>query len=107
MAAAPLLLLLLAFVGIQMMSRRRRVETHKAMLVQLAPGDEVVTSGGLIGRVVEVLDQEVRVEFAPGTVVRVAKAAIIGQPARSESAVVDSDAVNVDLSNPHDPEDAE
>jgi preprotein translocase subunit YajC len=82
-AAAPILVLVAVLLAVQLLGRRRRVETQRALVAQLVPGDEVITSGGLIGRVVEVVQQdqrEVRVEVAPGTVVRVAAPAIIGRP---------------------------
>jgi preprotein translocase subunit YajC len=79
-AAALLILALFAMFGMQVVTQRRRVGTHRALLSQLAPGDEVITSGGLIGIIVELGEAEVSLEVAPGTVVRVALAAVIGRP---------------------------
>jgi preprotein translocase subunit YajC len=50
------------------------------LLTGLGPGEEVLTSGGLIGTIVEVGETEVTLEIAPGTVVRVVLAAVIGRP---------------------------
>jgi preprotein translocase subunit YajC len=79
-AAALLILALFALFGMQVFSQRRRVGAHQALLSQLATGDEVITSGGLIGVIVELGDAEVSLEVAPGTVVRLALPAVIGRP---------------------------
>ena len=55
--------------------RRRQVEQQR-MLAAIEVGDEIVTAGGIYGAVVALEDDEVRVEIAPGTQVRVARRAI-------------------------------
>jgi preprotein translocase subunit YajC len=79
-AAATLFLVVLALFSTQVFSQRRRVGAQRALLGRLAVGDEVITSGGLIGLVVELRAGEASLEVAPGTVVRVALAAVIGRP---------------------------
>ena len=54
---------------------RRQKET-KAMLEALTVGDEVVTVGGIVGKVSALKDQFVTVEIAAGTEVQMQKAAI-------------------------------
>lgn len=54
----------------------KRAKEHRAMLGALAKGDEVVTSGGLAGRVDDVGDAFVVVEIADGVKVKVQKHAI-------------------------------
>lgn len=51
----------------------KRAKEHRAMLAALAAGDEVVTSGGILGRVVEVGDNFVTVEVANGVQLKVQK----------------------------------
>jgi preprotein translocase subunit YajC len=58
--------------------QRQRQAAQRAMIAQVAPGEEVVTVGGLIGTVKDVGDEEIKLELAPGTEVRVAKQAISG-----------------------------
>ncbi|TLN19155.1 preprotein translocase subunit YajC, partial [bacterium] len=53
-----------------------RMKEHKAMLDSVKRGDEVVTSGGLIGRVTEVKDDEISVEIAKDVKIRVRRDAI-------------------------------
>ena len=73
-------IIILFWVLIIMPQRRRRAIQHQ-ILMQLEPGDEVMTIGGLFGTVREVGDHHVELEIAPGTQVRLAKSAIT---ARSE-----------------------
>ena len=67
--------------------QRRRQQQQAQMLGNVAPGDEIVTAGGLYGYVRAVKDDEVTLEIAPGTEVRVAKravAAVIPPPSEDE-----------------------
>jgi preprotein translocase subunit YajC len=56
--------------------RQRQVRAHQRLVASVAPGDEVVTGGGIYGRVTAVGDEQVRLEVAPGVELRVARAAI-------------------------------
>ena len=53
--------------------QQRRAKEHQALLSKLAAGDEVVTSGGLLGRITEVGDTFVTLEVAEGVRVKVQK----------------------------------
>jgi preprotein translocase subunit YajC len=59
-----------------LLPQRRRQAAHNALLASLEAGDEVLTAGGIYGRVRDIGDEEVEVEVAPGTNVRVATRAI-------------------------------
>jgi preprotein translocase subunit YajC len=79
--AGPLLFLaaliaVLWFVLIR--PQRARQAAHRALIANLAPGDEVVTSGGVLGRVSAIADDHVKLEIAPGTEIRLAKEAVTG-----------------------------
>jgi preprotein translocase subunit YajC len=56
--------------------QQKRAKEHKAMLDALSKGDEVVTGGGIAGRVVKVGENFVAVELATGVEVQVQKPAI-------------------------------
>jgi preprotein translocase subunit YajC len=58
--------------------QRARQAAHRNLLAELAPGDEVVTAGGVLGRVSSVAEDHVKLEIAPGTEIRVAKEAVTG-----------------------------
>jgi preprotein translocase subunit YajC len=95
MNGAGFLLIIVAFVFLYFVlvrpQRRRQVATQQ-MLSALKEGDEVVTAGGIYGRVTELLsDDDVMVEIAPELRVRVARRAIGGvvPPAEEEPAEED------------------
>ena len=71
-------ILLAAFVFLVLLPRRRQQRAQRDQLATLEPGQEVLTVGGLIGHIVEVGDQTLKVEIADGVVVRVARRAIAG-----------------------------
>ena len=54
----------------------KRAKEHKLMAEALAKGDEVVTSGGIIGRISQVGDTYVSVDIAEGVAVKVQRHAI-------------------------------
>ena len=54
------------FYFLMIRPQQSRAKAHKAMLDAVKRGDEVVTGGGLIGRVTKVADTEIEVEVAPG-----------------------------------------
>lgn len=56
--------------------QRRRAQAHRELLTKVETGDEVLTVGGLIGRVRSVQDEELVLEIAPGTQVRVARRSV-------------------------------
>jgi preprotein translocase subunit YajC len=56
--------------------QQRRAKEHQALVSKLTAGDEVVTSGGLLGRVTDVGDTFVTLEVADGVRVKVQKVQI-------------------------------
>jgi len=72
---AIVVLLALAWVFLWLPSRRRQRE-HAAMQDDIAVGDEIITAGGIHAVVQEAGEDELRVEIAPGTVVRLDRRAV-------------------------------
>ena len=58
--------------------QRRRQLVQTQMIDSLEVGDEIVTAGGLYGEVRELGEEELVVEIAPGTNVRIARRAVAG-----------------------------
>jgi preprotein translocase subunit YajC len=56
--------------------QRRRQQQQNEMLSQLEEGAEILTAGGVFGRVLAIEDDELTVEIAPGTNVRLDKRAV-------------------------------
>ena len=74
-----LLLALMWFLLIQ--PQRRRQQQQKRLLIELTVGDEVITMGGLYGRVKALRDDDLTLEIAPETNVRVSKSAVAARVA--------------------------
>lgn len=78
MSLLLILLLLFAVMWVLVIRPQRRRQTaQKRMLEELAPGQEVITAGGMYGTVHSIVsDDEVRVEIAPDVHVRLSRGAI-------------------------------
>jgi len=81
MGGAGFFLIIIAFVFLYFViirPQKKRQLAQQRLLNELAVGDEVVTAGGIYGRVTELHDDDVLVEIAPQTTVKVARRAIGG-----------------------------
>ena len=56
--------------------QQRRMQAARSLQGTLQTGDDVMTTSGIFGRIVELNDDDLRLEIAPGTIVRVARGAI-------------------------------
>lgn len=72
----PLVVIMVAFYFILLRPQQKRQKEHKTMIEALKKGDEVVTGGGVLGRIVEVGDNFVSIEVADNVVIKVQKAAV-------------------------------
>jgi len=73
---APLLMMVLfivIFYFLLIRPQQKKAKEHAAMLGKLASGDEVVTAGGIVGKVTEVDDGFVTLEIAPEARIKVQK----------------------------------
>jgi preprotein translocase subunit YajC len=73
---APLLIMFVVMYFLMIRPQQKRQKEMKAMMEALAKGDEVVTAGGILGRVVQVKDAYVTLEVAAGTEMVVQKNAV-------------------------------
>jgi preprotein translocase subunit YajC len=72
----PLVLMFVVMYFLMIRPQQKRAKEQKAMMDALAKGDEVVTSGGILGKVSKVTDAYVTVEVAAGTEIVVQKPSI-------------------------------
>ncbi|MCG8383177.1 MAG: preprotein translocase subunit YajC [Gammaproteobacteria bacterium] len=70
------ILLLVVFFFLFIRPQQKRAKEHKAMLEALNKGDEVVSTGGLAGTILEVGDSFILLQVADNTQVKVQKSAI-------------------------------
>jgi preprotein translocase subunit YajC len=69
----PLVLIFVVFYFLLIRPQTKRAKEHKEMVAKLATGDEVVTTGGILGKVTGVNDNFVTVEIASGVEIKVQK----------------------------------
>lgn len=72
----PLILLFVVFYFLLIRPQQKRAKEHKSMVGGLSKGDEVITQGGLVGRITKVNDDFVTLEVAENTQVIVQKASV-------------------------------
>jgi len=67
--------------------QQKRLKEHQDMVASIRRGDTVVTSGGIIGKVTKVIDDnEAMVEIAEGVRVRIVKQTVTDVKSRTEPA---------------------
>jgi preprotein translocase subunit YajC len=66
--------------------QQKRLKEHQAMIAAIRRGDTVVTSGGILGKVTKVDDQELQVEIAEGVRVKVVRATVSEVRGKGEAA---------------------
>jgi preprotein translocase subunit YajC len=76
MQMLPLILMFVVLWFLMIRPQMKKAKEHKALLEALAKGDEVVTQGGIVGRITKVGDNYISVEIAEGTEVLVQKPSI-------------------------------
>lgn len=67
----PLILIFVVFYFFLIRPQNKRQKEHREMVSKLSVGDEVVTSGGVLGKVTEVQEQFLSVEVADGVQLKV------------------------------------
>lgn len=87
----PFVLIAVVFYFLLIRPQQKRLKEHRTMIEAVKKGDMIVTSGGLIGKVLKVEEAEVQVELGEGVKVRVVRATIAevrskGEPVKASVA---------------------
>jgi len=72
----PLIIIFGLFWFMLIRPQMKRQKEHRAMVTALQKGDEVVTSGGMLGKIIEVDESFATVRFAEGVEIKVQKHAV-------------------------------
>jgi preprotein translocase subunit YajC len=92
MSLLPFILIFVIMYFLILRPQQRRVKQHQEMVKNVRRGDTVVTSGGLVGKVTKVVDDDqIEVEIADNVRVRQARQMIAdvrakGEPVKEDSA---------------------
>ena len=71
MTLVPLVLIFVVFYFLLIRPQTKRAKEHREMVGKLAAGDEIVTTGGILGRISQVQDQFITLEVASGVAITV------------------------------------
>jgi len=77
MSMLPLLLMFAVLYFVMIRPQMKKQKEHRAMIDALAKGDEVVTAGGLLGKVSKIGDSNLSVEIASGVEVQMQRSAVV------------------------------
>jgi preprotein translocase subunit YajC len=77
MGLLPLVLLFVVFYFLLIRPQQKKQKQHKTFLENLKKGDEVVTAGGLYGKITGITDNTVTVEIAEKIRVKVTKNSVV------------------------------
>ena len=69
----PLVMIMVVFWFLLIRPQQKKAKEHQALVSKLSVGDEVVTTGGILGRVTDVGDTFITLEVADGVRVKVQK----------------------------------
>ena len=79
----PLILIFIVFYFFLIRPQQKRAKDHEAKINSVQKNDEVVTGGGLMGKVIKVADDYVEVEIAPNVRVKAVKSTLTNVQSRS------------------------
>jgi preprotein translocase subunit YajC len=82
----PIILIFAIMYLLMIRPQQKKVKEHRAMVEALRRGDQVITAGGMIGKVTKVAEGEVEVELAPNVKVRVVRSTISQVLSKTEPA---------------------
>lgn len=79
MSMMPILLMVVVFYFLLIRPQQKKAKEHRAMLSALKVGEEIVTSGGLLGRITGLSDRIITIEVAEKIRLRVLRSHILGR----------------------------
>ena len=77
MSMLPLVLMFVVLYFVMIRPQMKKQKEHKAMIDALAKGDEVVTGGGILGKVAKINDNTVSLEVAAGVEIQIQRSAVV------------------------------
>ncbi|MCX7191535.1 MAG: preprotein translocase subunit YajC [Candidatus Methylopumilus sp.] len=77
MSFLPFIIIFVLFYFMLIRPQMKQAKAHKLMIDSLKKDDEIVTNGGLLGKVVKIKDQYVTIEIAAGTQIHIQKQSVI------------------------------
>ncbi len=107
MSILPLVLIFVVFYFLLIRPQQKKQKVHREMLKNVGRGDEIVTSGGVIGKVIRTRDDQILVEIAPDVRVKVMRTGVSEVIRRSEVDFDEEDEFEDDLDDDFEDESIE
>ncbi len=77
MSMLPLVLMFVVLYFVMIRPQMKKQKEHRAMIDALAKGDEVVTSGGMLGKVTKLSETQMSLEVANNVEIQVQRSAVV------------------------------
>ncbi len=77
MSMLPLVLMFVVLYFVMIRPQMKKQKEHRAMIDALAKGDEVVTAGGVLGKVAKLGDSYIGLEISGGVEVQIQRSAVV------------------------------
>jgi preprotein translocase subunit YajC len=77
MGMLPLVLMFVVLYFVMIRPQMKKAKEHKAMIEALAKGDEIVTAGGMLGKVTKLGDSFIDIEVNDGVEVHLQRSAVV------------------------------
>lgn len=72
----PLILIFAIFWFLIIRPQQKKIKNHSAMVNAVQKGDEVITGGGLIGKITKVSETEATIDFGNGVIIKSLKSTL-------------------------------
>lgn len=79
MSFLPMIVIFILFWFLLIRPQQKKAKIHNQMLSTLAKGDEVLTTSGLMGKIIKADEQIIELEIAENVIVKLQKAAVTGK----------------------------
>lgn len=79
MSFMPMIVIFILFWFLLMRPQQKKAKEHNKMVSELQRGDEVVSSGGILGKIEKVTDQFIQLEVASNVVISVQRSTVIAK----------------------------
>lgn len=79
MGFLPMVVIFVLFWFLMVRPQQKKAKEHQKMLSEIQKGEEVVTQGGIVGRVVKANEQYLTLEIASGVEIHVQRGAVSGK----------------------------
>jgi len=75
---APLVLIMVIFYFLLIRPQQKKLKQHRTLIESLKKGDQIITGGGLYGKITDVKEDVLKVEIADGIRIKVQRSTITG-----------------------------